>query len=64
MLYIENYSVALDIKLILLTLRVMLQKESTEGFEVAKENQLKKDEILKQLNQERKQDGIELGEQK
>jgi len=35
MMYIENYSLMLDVKLILLTLRIMLSKESTEGFEKA-----------------------------
>ena len=33
LMYIENYSILLDIKLILMTLRVMLKKESTEGFD-------------------------------
>lgn len=33
LMYIENYSVLLDIKLILMTLRIMLKKESTEGFD-------------------------------
>lgn len=32
LMYIEHYSIMLDIKLILLTLRIMLKKESTEGF--------------------------------
>ncbi|MBO5928923.1 MAG: sugar transferase [Clostridia bacterium] len=33
MMYIENYSLLLDIKLILMTIRIMLTKESVEGFE-------------------------------
>ena len=33
MMYIEQYSLMLDIKLILMTLRIMLKKESTEGFD-------------------------------
>lgn len=37
LLYIEKYSLMLDIKLILMTLRVMLKKESTEGFEESEE---------------------------
>lgn len=32
LMYIENYSLLLDIKLILMTLQIMLRKESTEGF--------------------------------
>lgn len=32
MMYIENYSLMLDIKLVLTTLRILLNKESTEGF--------------------------------
>lgn len=38
LMYIENYSLILDIKLILMTLRIMLKKESTEGFDIPKEN--------------------------
>ena len=33
LMYIENYSVLLDIKLILLTIRILFKKESTEGFD-------------------------------
>lgn len=32
LMYIENYSILLDIKLILMTIRIMCKKESTEGF--------------------------------
>lgn len=32
MMYIENYSVLLDIKLILMTVKILFMKESTEGF--------------------------------
>lgn len=35
--YIENYSIFLDIKLILMTLRIMTRAESTEGFDKSKE---------------------------
>ena len=33
LMYIESYSVLLDIKLIFLTLKIMFTKESTEGVE-------------------------------
>ena len=45
LLYIENYSILLDIKLILTTIRIMFQKESTEGFDKASENE----ELVKEL---------------
>ena len=38
LLYIENYSVLLDIKLIIETVRILFSKESTEGFVSQEEN--------------------------
>ncbi len=52
MMYIEDYSLMLDIKLILMTLRIMLSKESTEGFEKIEENKLREEEVLEQLHKE------------
>ena len=49
MMYIENYSLLLDIKLIILTLRIIFSKDSTEGIDVARENQKKADELLQEL---------------
>ena len=39
LMYIEKYSLMLDIKLILMTLRIMLKKESTEGFAEEQESE-------------------------
>lgn len=39
LMYIENYSLLLDIKLILTTIRIMFSKDSTEGFEKQEENE-------------------------
>ncbi len=49
LMYIENYSLLLDIKLIILTLRIIFSKDSTEGIDVAQENQKKAEELLKDL---------------
>ena len=35
LMYIENYNILLDIKLIIMTVRILFQKESTEGFDEA-----------------------------
>ena len=50
---IENYSIFLDIKLIIMTLRILLKKESTEGFDKAEELERQTKEILEQMEQEK-----------
>jgi len=50
LMYIENYSVLLDIKLILMTIKIMFMKESTEGFTA------EKSEAMHDAGQEKKQD--------
>ena len=55
LMYIENYSLMLDIKLILMTIRIMLKKESTEGFNELLEIERQKAEILNQLHKEREE---------
>ena len=42
MVYVENCSILLDIKLILLTLKVIFIKESTEGLEEGQTTAMKK----------------------
>ena len=36
LIYIQNYSLAMDFKLILMTVRILFKKESTEGFDKRK----------------------------
>lgn len=38
--YIENYSVLLDLKLMLMTFKILFQKETSEGIEVTQKNAL------------------------
>ena len=52
LMYIENYSLLLDIKLIILTLRIIFSKDSTEGIDVAEENQKRADELLREIDQD------------
>ena len=49
LMYIENYSLLLDIKLIVLTLRIIFSKDSTEGIDKAREIQEKSRELLEEL---------------
>lgn len=60
LMYIENYSLFLDIKLIFMTLQILVRPESTEGFEkVAEFNEMKerllKEEAMADLKSEKKQ---------
>ena len=56
LMYIENYSLLLDIKLIILTARILFSKSSTEGIDVAAENQKKAEELLQQLDNEKNEE--------
>ena len=49
LMYIENYSLILDIKLILMTLQIMLRPESTEGFDKAEELKQKADSAISEI---------------
>jgi lipopolysaccharide/colanic/teichoic acid biosynthesis glycosyltransferase len=51
-MYIENYSLLMDIKLIILTLRIIFSKESTEGIDKQQENQRKIEELLREMEEE------------
>lgn len=52
LMYIENYSILLDIKLILMTVRILFSKESTEGFEKQQENEERLNEMLQEIREE------------
>ncbi len=56
LMYIENYSFILDIKLILMTIRIILKKESTEGFDKAEEAERMTEEVLQQLHDQREKE--------
>ncbi len=52
LMYIEHYSLVLDIKLILMTIRILFSKESTEGFEVVEANEKKLEHMLEEMEQQ------------
>lgn len=61
LMYIENYSLMLDIKLILMTIRIMLKKESTEGIDVAQELERKTHEVLEEVAHEQEEEKDPVG---
>ena len=52
LMYIEHYSLQMDIKLIMMTVRILFSKSSTEGIDKAEENQKKVDAMLDKLQDE------------
>lgn len=52
LMYIENYSLILDIKLMLLTFRIMFSKDSTEGIDKARELEKKRDALIDEISKE------------
>lgn len=55
LMYIENYSLFLDIKLMLLTIRIMFSKDSTEGIDIAEQNKALAQELLAKQKEEQQQ---------
>ncbi len=55
LMYIENYSLLLDIKLILMTVRIILKRESTEGIDKLEDLEQLKEAELKRLAEEEHQ---------
>lgn len=53
LMYVENYSLMMDIKLIILTLRIIFSKDSTEGIDKAEEDRRKADELYLENRQDR-----------
>ena len=63
LMYIENYSILLDIKLIILTVRILFSRDSTEGFEKTEELEQLKKETLEGFNKdtEKEENLVETG---
>ena len=48
LMYIENYSLFLDIKLLFMTLQILVKRESTEGFNKVEELEKQRDKLLQE----------------
>lgn len=51
LMYIQNYSLLLDLRLILMTLKIMFMKESTDGFTEEERQKIAEENQEKQTNQ-------------
>ena len=49
LMYIENYSLLLDIKLVFLTVRILFSKEATEGFDAVESREKARETLIKEL---------------
>ncbi len=49
LIYIERYSLLLDIKLVLMTVKILFMKESTEGFNVEENKDVQKSKSLEEI---------------
>lgn len=54
LIYIETYSLLQDIKLLILTFKILFMRESTEGFDSSANSNVKKAESLKEKKAENK----------
>lgn len=54
LMYIENYSLFFDIKLLFMTVQILLKKESTEGIDKADEIREKREKLLNDENNKKK----------
>ncbi|MBO4338586.1 MAG: sugar transferase [Clostridiales bacterium] len=67
LIYIQNYSFRLDVKLLLMTIKILFQKESTEGFDEKEtkkiyQNYIKTQEPKSAEKKDKKDDGGEKNE--
>ncbi len=51
LMYIENYSLLLDFKLVLMTFQILFRPESTEGFEKVEELEKQRDQVIQELDE-------------
>lgn len=51
LMYVENYSLMLDIKLVLMTVRTLFRKDSTEGVDVVEKRQEEREKLMKKENE-------------
>ena len=52
LMYIQNYSLLLDIRLLMMTVKIMFMKESTEGFSKEKSKKINEKSLLQNENKE------------